>query len=130
VVNNTFFSKKEKRVVGTNFFSYICTANGVQHTAYALINLSKAVFIMLLTILNMLLEIAGSIGTMGAGVGAGLAVIGAGLGIGNIGGRAMEAMARQPEISGNIQTGMLIASALVEGAALAAIVICFLLGQA
>jgi len=85
---------------------------------------------MLLTILNMLLEIAGSIGTMGAGVGAGLAVIGAGLGIGNIGGRAMEAMARQPEISGNIQTGMLIASALVEGAALAAIVICFLLGQA
>ena len=85
---------------------------------------------MLSAILNLILEIGGNIGTMGAGLGAGLAVIGAGMGIGSIGGRAMEAMARQPEVSGKIQTAMLIASALVEGAALAAIVICFLLGQA
>jgi F-type H+-transporting ATPase subunit c len=84
---------------------------------------------MLSAILNLILEISGSIGTMGAGIGAGLAVIGAGLGIGSIGGRAMEAMARQPEVSGKIQTAMLIASALVEGAALAAIVICFLIGN-
>jgi F-type H+-transporting ATPase subunit c len=41
----------------------------------------------------------------------------------------MEAMARQPEVSGKIQTAMLIASALVEGAALAAIVICFLIAK-
>lgn len=60
---------------------------------------------------------------MGAGIGAGLAVIGAGLGIGRIGGSATEGMARQPEIAGTIQTGALILSALVEGAALFAIVI-------
>ena len=58
-----------------------------------------------------------------AGIGAGLAVIGAGLGIGRIGGSAMEAMARQPEAAGKIQTAMIIAAALIEGAALFAIVV-------
>ena len=48
-------------------------------------------------------------------VGAGLIVIGAGLGIGKIGGSAMDAIARQPEASGKIQTAMLIAAALIEG---------------
>ncbi len=38
---------------------------------------------------------------LGAGIGMGLAVIGAGLGIGRIGGQAVEAMARQPEASGD-----------------------------
>lgn len=37
-------------------------------------------------------------------VGAGLIVIGAGMGIGRIGGSAMEAIGRQPEASGKIQT--------------------------
>jgi F-type H+-transporting ATPase subunit c len=64
---------------------------------------------------------------MGAGIGAGLAVIGAGLGIGRIGGSATEGMARQPEIAGTIQTGALILSALVEGAALFAIVLALLI---
>jgi F-type H+-transporting ATPase subunit c len=59
---------------------------------------------------------------MGA-IGAGLSVIGAGIGIGLIGGRAMEAMARQPEVMGKIQSSMLIAAALVEGAALFGIVV-------
>ena len=54
-------------------------------------------------------------------VGAGLIVIGAGLGIGKIGGSAMEAIARQPEASGKIQTAMLIAAALIEGIGLAAL---------
>ena len=58
-----------------------------------------------------------------AAIGAGLAVIGAGIGIGMIGGRAMEAIARQPEATGKIQTAMIIAAALVEGAALCAIVV-------
>ena len=58
-----------------------------------------------------------------AAIGAGLAVIGAGLGIGQIGGRAMDAIARQPEASGDIRTTMIIAAALVEGAALFAIVV-------
>ena len=63
----------------------------------------------------------------GAGLGAGLAVIGAGLGIGRIGGSATEGMARQPEIAGTIQTGALILAALVEGAALFAIVVTLLI---
>ncbi len=67
------------------------------------------------------------IGLIGAGLGIGLAVIGAGMGIGNIGSHAMDAMARQPEIQGKIQTSMIIAAALVEGAALFAIVMAFLL---
>ena len=45
-------------------------------------------------------------------VGGGLVVIGAGIGIGRIGGSALEAMARQPELTGKIQTVMLIAAAL------------------
>ncbi len=61
-------------------------------------------------------------GTMAA-VGAGLAVIGAGLGIGRIGGSAMDAIARQPEATSKIQTAMIIAAALIEGAALFAIVV-------
>ena len=62
---------------------------------------------------------------MGAGVGAGLAVIGAGIGIGRIGGSAAEAMARQPEAGGRIQTAALIFSALIEGVALFGVVIAF-----
>jgi F-type H+-transporting ATPase subunit c len=61
-------------------------------------------------------------GTLAA-IGAGLAVIGAGLGIGRIGGQAMDAIARQPEAGGKIQTAMIIAAALIEGAALFAIVV-------
>jgi len=59
-------------------------------------------------------------GTLAA-IGAGLAVIGAGLGIGKIGGSAMDAIARQPEATGKIQTAMLIAAALIEGIGFAAI---------
>ena len=47
-------------------------------------------------------------------VGAGLVVIGVGMGIGRIGGSAMEAIGRQPDAYGKIQTAMLIAAALVE----------------
>ena len=54
-------------------------------------------------------------------VGAGLIVIGAGLGIGKSGGSAMDAIARQPEASGKIQTAMLIAAALIEGIGFAAL---------
>jgi F-type H+-transporting ATPase subunit c len=54
-------------------------------------------------------------------IGAGLVVIGVGIGIGQIGGRAMEAIARQPEAYGKIQTAMLIAAALIEGIGFAAL---------
>ncbi|SKB52217.1 ATP synthase F0 subcomplex C subunit [Salegentibacter holothuriorum] len=55
-------------------------------------------------------------------LGAGLAVIGAAYGVGKIGGSAMDAIARQPEASGKIQTAMIIAAALVEGVALFGVV--------
>lgn len=61
-----------------------------------------------------------------AAIGMGLAVIGAGIGIGNIGAKAMEAIARQPEAVGDIRSNMILMAALVEGAALIAIVISFL----
>ncbi|MCA8972673.1 MAG: ATP synthase F0 subunit C [Planctomycetes bacterium] len=60
---------------------------------------------------------------IGAGLAAGLAVIGAGIGIGNIGGRAGEAIARQPEATGEIRGNALILAALVEGVALFGLVI-------
>jgi F-type H+-transporting ATPase subunit c len=58
-----------------------------------------------------------------AAVGAGLAAIGAGIGIGQIGGRAVEAIARQPEAYSKIQTTMIIAAALIEGVALFSVVV-------
>jgi F-type H+-transporting ATPase subunit c len=72
-------------------------------------------------------DVARSGGLSGAGIGAGLAAIGSGIGIGLIGGRATEAMARQPEMAGQVQTGALILAALVEGVALFAVVIAFLI---
>ncbi|NNJ88367.1 ATP synthase F0 subunit C [uncultured Muriicola sp.] len=54
-------------------------------------------------------------------VGAGLVVIGVGIGIGRIGGSAMDAIARQPEAYGKIQTAMLIVAALIEGIGFAAL---------
>ena len=72
-------------------------------------------------------EYQGAWAMLGAGIGAGLATIGAGIGIGRIGGSATEAMARQPEIAGTIQTGGLILAALIEGVALFAVVVALLI---
>ena len=63
---------------------------------------------------------------LGAAIGGGLAVIGAGIGIGKIGGQAMDAMARQPEAIGKIQTPMIIIAALIEGVCLIGVVGCLL----
>lgn len=63
-----------------------------------------------------------------AAIGAGLAAIGAGIGVGRIGGSALESMARQPEMLGDIRTNMIVAAALVEGVALFAVVIALLQG--
>ena len=64
---------------------------------------------------------------LGAAIGAGIAVVGAGIGIGRLAGQAMDGMARQPEMAGKLQTGAIIFAALIEGAALFAIVIAFLI---
>jgi F-type H+-transporting ATPase subunit c len=66
---------------------------------------------------------AGALGKLGGPIGAGLAVIGAGIGVGRIGGSATEAMARQPEMAGQISTAMLITAAMVEAAALFAVIV-------
>ncbi len=58
-------------------------------------------------------------------VGAGLAVIGAGLGIGWIGSKAMEAIARQPQAVGDIRSNMILMAALIEGVALISLVLSF-----
>jgi F-type H+-transporting ATPase subunit c len=63
---------------------------------------------------------------LGGAIGSGLVVIGGGLGIGKIGAAAVESMARQPEVAGNINTAMLITAAMVEGATLFAVLGCFL----
>lgn len=57
-------------------------------------------------------------------LGAGLVAIGSGLGIGKLAGSGLESMARQPEVAGNIFTGLLIAAALIEGYTFFALYIC------
>src|ERR1700674_5726115 len=64
---------------------------------------------------------------LGAGIGACLAVIGAGIGIGRLAGQAIDGYARQPEMAARIQTGAIIFAALIEGIALFAVVISFLI---
>ena len=54
----------------------------------------------------------------------GLVVIGAALGISKLAAAAYESMARQPEVSGSIQTAMIIAAALIEGFTFYALFIC------
>lgn len=74
-------------------------------------------------IINLLAQTTGNIGLIGTGIGVGLVLIGAGIGIGRIGGSALESIARQPEAGGPIGTNMIIAAALIEGAALFGLVI-------
>ncbi len=61
-----------------------------------------------------------------AGIGMGLAIVGAGIGLGLIGYSALSGIARQPEQAGKIQGVMYVLAALVEGAAIIALLLCFL----
>jgi F-type H+-transporting ATPase subunit c len=79
-----------------------------------------------MTLLNILLQATTNLGSLAAPIGVGLVVIGAGLGIGKIGASAMEAIARQPEATGDIRMSMIIVAALIEGASLFAIVVCLM----
>jgi F-type H+-transporting ATPase subunit c len=78
--------------------------------------------------LSTILDLAASGGNIGIGyglgaLGAGLAAIGAGIGIGRIGGSALESIARQPELMGDLRANMILAIAFVEGTAFFAMVI-------
>ena len=80
---------------------------------------------MLLAII--LQAVAGAaMGKVGAAIGAALAAFAAGYGIGKIGSSSMEAIARQPESSGDIRSSMIIVAGMIEGAALFAIIVCLL----
>jgi F-type H+-transporting ATPase subunit c len=63
---------------------------------------------------------------LGAGIGIGLAILGAGIGLGRIGGQAAEAIARQPEASGEIRGAALLFAVLLEGATIIAMVFALL----
>ncbi len=67
-----------------------------------------------------------ALGKIGAAIGAAIAAIAAAVGIGKIGQSTQESIARQPESAGNLRTGMIIAAGMIEGAALFAIIVCFL----
>jgi len=82
----------------------------------------------MLTLTVILQAVAGAgLAKIGAGLGAAIAAIAAGYGIGKIGAAAMEALARQPEASGDIRSNMIVSAALIEGVAFFAIVVCFLI---
>ncbi|PCI34140.1 MAG: ATP synthase F0 subunit C [Elusimicrobia bacterium] len=70
------------------------------------------------------------LGYVAIGLGAGLVMIGAGFGIARLASAALEGAARQPEAAGSLQTMMIIPAAMIEGAALFALVIFFLAGTA
>ena len=63
---------------------------------------------------------------LGAGIGIGLAIVGAGIGLGRIGGQAAEAIARQPEASGEIRGAALLFAVLLEGVTIIAMVFALL----
>jgi F-type H+-transporting ATPase subunit c len=58
---------------------------------------------------------------------AGLGVIGPGIGIGMIGGRAMEAIGRNPEASGKVVSNMILAIAFTEALGILALVVAFII---
>jgi F-type H+-transporting ATPase subunit c len=64
---------------------------------------------------------------IGAAIGASIATIGAAIGISQIGARALEGIARQPEAANDIRSSMIIAAALIEGVAFFAVVVCMLI---
>jgi F-type H+-transporting ATPase subunit c len=64
---------------------------------------------------------------LGAGLAYGLAAIGPSLGIGNLVGKSVEAMARQPEAAGMVRTTMFLGIAFTEALALIGFVVFILL---
>ncbi len=59
-------------------------------------------------------------------IGAGLAAAGGGIGIGLVGAKALEAIARQPEEKKDIRTNMILMAALIEGLAFFSAIIALL----
>ncbi len=69
---------------------------------------------------------AAALAKAGGALAASITAIAAALGIGRIGDKAMEAIARQPEAAGDVRSNMVVAAALVEGVSLFAVIVCML----
>ena len=65
---------------------------------------------------------------LAAAIAMGLGSLGPGIGIGMLGGRAMEALGRNPEAAGAIQTNMILAVAFTEAIGIYALVVAILIG--
>ena len=79
-------------------------------------------------LMTILLQVAGT-GVLTKGIvaiAAALVVLGGAFGLSKIGQTALDAIARQPQSSGDIRSSMVIVAAFLEGIALFAVVICFL----
>ncbi|MEE4286410.1 MAG: ATP synthase F0 subunit C [Mariniphaga sp.] len=83
-------------------------------------------FSAILSVLLQVTDSAASFSEMGAALGAALTAIGAAYGISRIGASAMEAIARQPEASGDIRSNMIVSAALIEGVCFFAVIVCAL----
>src|SRR5262245_44246278 len=64
---------------------------------------------------------------IGSGIGAALTLVGAGIGFGMIGSSALQSMARQPEVAGDVGRNMLTIAALLEGATFFSLIICIIM---
>ncbi|HEX9117698.1 MAG TPA: ATP synthase F0 subunit C [Anaerolineae bacterium] len=64
---------------------------------------------------------------LGAALAIGLGAIGPGIGVGLVGGRAMEAMGRNPEAAGEIRTNMILAIAFAEAISIYALVVALII---
>jgi len=64
---------------------------------------------------------------LGAGLSMGLGAVGPGIGLGFLIGKALEAIARQPEVSGDVRTNMFIGIGVTEAVALYAFVVALIL---
>jgi F-type H+-transporting ATPase subunit c len=82
---------------------------------------------LLATLFVFLAEIEGDVGAVGKGLVYGLAAIGPGIGVGIVFGKAIEAIARQPEAQGLVQPIMFLGFALIEALALLGFVLSFII---
>ena len=77
------------------------------------------------------MDIAQAIALMGKAIGAGLAMgigaIGPGIGEGNAVAHALDGMARQPEVAGNLRTTMILGCAIAETTGIYSLIISLLI---
>jgi len=68
-----------------------------------------------------------NLGSLGTAIAMGIAAIGSAIAQGKTASKAMESMARQPEVAGQIRTAMLIALALMEALTIYGMLVAFML---